>query len=563
MKLKLCVAVLVLLFYACSPEVEQFVVNSGVEFTTLPITNTQIINQNNQYYYYFDSYYVGENSVIYYSKTPIVEVTSSVSLIDSDITIIDHGHYYDRDGINTNISNRTEFGSFTSSSSFTSTFDLSLLANPAYEDLIGVNIVPYIETNKGFILGDPIVVYYLSNPQYVGLSLANVNGNSFDRIDSRLSILYGEYGNYSELYPTSVSISEYGVVYNTSATPTINDSKQVVGTSITLSQSNTTPVENDVSINGLDDNKAYYIRPYAIDSDGKVYYGSEQTAATIIKKGWFLINDSYPGRSIDDEGISFYHEGKIYYGGGKYYNGVSYAHNDEFFQYDIATNEWRNMGSEPTGIGGFETFTIGDMAYVLVNYFNYSYPVMWAYNIQTNGWEQLVDPPFLIRDDFATFSSSSNGYVVGGQFDYNDYTSEVWRFNQASGSWTQLAQDYPDGAAIYLLASSNSEKAFVGYGQNTNSPNYNAIEFDFATETWGTTYYTSSMGNTNDGFLFAFEDQFIAGSNYQLQSYDLINDSWTGLNTDDNQPFNIEYYYVHDGAGYIINSNQQVYVYYP
>ena len=66
------------------------------------------------------------------------------------------------------------------------------------------------------------------------------------------------------------SVTERGVVYNTTGTPTTADSKVSIGTGLgTFSQ----------SISGLSGNTTYYIRSYAINTEGTAY-GSEETFTT-------------------------------------------------------------------------------------------------------------------------------------------------------------------------------------------------------------------------------------------------------------------------------------------
>jgi hypothetical protein len=80
-------------------------------------------------------------------------------------------------------------------------------------------------------------------------------------------------------------INSRGVCWAIHHTPTINDSKTIDGTGFGVFESKMT---------GLSEGTTYYVRAYAIDGDGAVFYGEEETFTTID----MTIGSAYEGGKI-------------------------------------------------------------------------------------------------------------------------------------------------------------------------------------------------------------------------------------------------------------------------
>lgn len=90
----------------------------------------------------------------------------------------------------------------------------------------------------------------------------NVTGDSFD---AKVKATSG----------TPLPVLEYGLVYSTASEPTLENATKVV-----FGEGDG---ENILSIDGLTDDTAYYVRPYAINKNG-VSYGEEIVVLTLSKK---------------------------------------------------------------------------------------------------------------------------------------------------------------------------------------------------------------------------------------------------------------------------------------
>lgn len=90
----------------------------------------------------------------------------------------------------------------------------------------------------------------------------NVSGDSFD---AKVKVTSG----------TPLPVSEYGLVYATAAEPTVENATKVV-----FGEGDG---EKTLTIEGLTDDTAYYVRPYAINKNG-ISYGEEVVVMTLSKK---------------------------------------------------------------------------------------------------------------------------------------------------------------------------------------------------------------------------------------------------------------------------------------
>jgi N-acetylneuraminic acid mutarotase len=144
--------------------------------------------------------------------------------------------------------------------------------------------------------------------------------------------------------------------------------------------------------------------------------------------------------------------GKIYVGAGVFYPANGYIYKNDFWEYDPATGNWRQVKSLP----------------------------MQNSNNSINNYG---------RSDAISFASANNGYVGCGEYlglPVNDF----WKFTpptslQDSGKWELVTAQFPGLGRINGVAFVIGNKAFVGTGWNLSERNLaDFYAFDFTSETW-------------------------------------------------------------------------------
>ena len=65
-----------------------------------------------------------------------------------------------------------------------------------------------------------------------------------------------------------------------------------------------------------------------------------------------------------------------------------------------------------------------------------------------------------------TFSNDIYGFVIAGQTGLGEYLEDVHRFDSQTDTWQQLA-NFPGGPRGYGYGVANGNKAYVGFGRNS------------------------------------------------------------------------------------------------
>jgi len=195
---------------------------------------------------------------------------------------------------------------------------------------------------------------------------------------------------------------------------------------------------------------------------------------------WSQIAD-YPGNSsIRAVGFSI---------GTKGYIGTGYT--NEFWEYDPATNTWAQKSSVPStfGIAGAVGFSIGTKGYIgtgllsngISGSFNQDF---WEWDQATNVWTKKADFPGNDRWYAVGFSIGNKGYIGtgSGQAAYKDF----WEWDQATDEWTQKA-DFSGTPRLAAVGFSIGNKGYIGTGINYGTAsNFNKDfwEWDQSTNVW-------------------------------------------------------------------------------
>jgi N-acetylneuraminic acid mutarotase len=85
---------------------------------------------------------------------------------------------------------------------------------------------------------------------------------------------------------------------------------------------------------------------------------------------------------------------------------------------------------------------------------------------------------------FATgFAINTKGYICCGKIGPNNYTSELWEYEQSLDQWVQLS-DFPGGVRYQLASFVIDSKAYVGLGTDQDIYRKDIWEFDAAVNSW-------------------------------------------------------------------------------
>lgn len=300
--------------------------------------------------------------------------------------------------------------------------------------------------------------------------------------------------------------NEVGFVWSlTNNTPTINDGKFGIATPASLGSFNGI-------LNNPPQNAEYYIRAYITNALGTSY--SEVVTVKLLAGTWFK-RAAFPDYSLlngfvsavgtpnnkgyvlcsDKDGNSYLWEYDLptnqwkqlgitpfkRYGWNPElsynvsYRNIYYLVANQLWEYSIASNQWKRKPDFP-GTQRGNMFTFNDDRYLItgmggVN--NQSFKDVWVFDIFQNMWAARKDFPSAARDLGSSFNFGSTGYIVGGFTTSNQY-KEIWTYNMLSDSWTKK-DNYP-GFETYRFGVANigTNKAYMISGSETWEYNLNS-----------------------------------------------------------------------------------------
>lgn len=177
-------------------------------------------------------------------------------------------------------------------------------------------------------------------------------------------------------------------------------------------------------------------------------------------------------------------------------NGKGYFLGNPTWEYSPQTDQWVQKNTvTPPGVNelGF-CFTIQDKAYFGLG--GGGWPLdnkqVWEYNGTTDSWTQKRDFPGSPRVVPFSFSIGNSGYIGCGDPENDGFseTFDCWKYDQATDTWTQIA-DFPGSRAWGLSGVSISNIGFVveAGANNPTAPltGYGDIfiwRYDPATNSW-------------------------------------------------------------------------------
>ena len=303
-------------------------------------------------------------------------------------------------------------------------------------------------------------------------------------------------------------VSSRGVCWSTSQNPTTSSGK-------TVDRGATGPYLSVIA--GLNANTTYYVRAYAINSEG-TNYGNElifttsppisgirksdipggtrsgSTSFSIGKKvylglgfgddidsprefwEWDQVDDiwtkkaDYPGNS-GRGAVGFSIGTKGYFGTGfTITSGVT----NEFWEYDPATNRWTEKASLPVSAARTEAvgFSIGTKGYIGTGYVFTDDEIVnlndfWEYDPTTDDWTEKASLPVSsARAEAVGFSIGTKGYIGTGNLKAGiggTALRDFWEWDQKTNIWTRKAE-LEGNAKFDAVGASIGDKGYIGAG---------------------------------------------------------------------------------------------------
>lgn len=148
--------------------------------------------------------------------------------------------------------------------------------------------------------------------------------------------------------------------------------------------------------------------------------------------------------------------------------------------------QWDVRADMPAGRWGASTFVIDEVAYVVGGRIGSTDRTeMWAYDLQTDAWEQKASIP-VARRLAAAFTINGKGYVCCGLYSTSSRLKDLWEYDPNSDSWTQKA-DFPGAERYGPYHFALGDYGYVGMGNlgSADGPYANdAYRYDPTSNEW-------------------------------------------------------------------------------
>jgi len=218
---------------------------------------------------------------------------------------------------------------------------------------------------------------------------------------------------------------------------------------------------------------------FVIDGKGYIVGGNTEESGDIIRsrETWEYnpATNTWRQRRNLAEGrygaTGFAINGKGYVGMGI---GPSYSYRADVLEYDPDLNTWSTKSILPPGTGRYDavSFVMDNKAYIGMGVGSSDYYVdFWEFDPQTNAWVSKADYPGGIRYGPVAFTIGSLGYVGSGDYVFSPTyprSNEFWSYNRSSNAWTRRA-DLPGGERPHPFGFSIGSYGYVGGGATESS----------------------------------------------------------------------------------------------
>jgi N-acetylneuraminic acid mutarotase len=202
----------------------------------------------------------------------------------------------------------------------------------------------------------------------------------------------------------------------------------------------------------------------------------------------------------------------------------------EVWQYDATTDSWIQKNNFPTTVTRASAFVINDTAYVGLGMDNSGniLPAFYRYEQATDQWTPIASFQGSARYDAMSFVLQGNGYIISGNSNGSSsgLMQDVWSYNPASGSWTQMAS-FPGAGREWAMSVAAGGMGYVGSGIGSNDVIYtDNYQYNPAANIWSAIADFPGtprciMGN------FAINDTiYMAGGNAKNGVVGAVDDCW-------------------------------------
>lgn len=200
--------------------------------------------------------------------------------------------------------------------------------------------------------------------------------------------------------------------------------------------------------------------------------------------------------------------------------------------------QWQPLTDLPAdGRDGAFAFVIGQKAYVGAGILSKD---LWELDLVSEQWTAKHTVASGRSRCFATaFTWNGKGYLIGGDSAFGKSMDEVWRYDPALDSWTQLGA-FPGGARVGMFVWVIGDRVFAGGGTSTfGGSGFGTVYDDMyeylpASDTWvqlSTVLpvplaFASAVASGSKGYLFFGIDN---NQNYkkEVHVFDTLTRAWT------------------------------------
>src|SRR5664279_1926871 len=205
----------------------------------------------------------------------------------------------------------------------------------------------------------------------------------------------------------------------------------------------------------------------------------------------------------------------------------------DFYEFDPSGFVWTKKANLGGGVrSGAVGFSIGGKGYVGTGYDPAYKNDFWEYDTSTNAWSQKADLPALGRASAIGISIGNKGYIGGGVNGGVERTmgwmSDFWEYDPVSNSWNQKAP-IPGLPRQNPAGFSIGNKGYVGTGTYRATNMNDFYEYDPATNSWTRKAdFGGGMTGNASGFSIGSKG-YMCGGLFPINfwEYDTTADTWT------------------------------------
>ena len=209
------------------------------------------------------------------------------------------------------------------------------------------------------------------------------------------------------------------------------------------------------------------------------------------------------------------------------------------WEYNPAGDTWTEKSVYPgTGTSYICGFTIGNFLYVGCGLGGTLQATsdFFRYNIITNSWTAITNIP-VPRIMGTGFAIGSKGYITGGESNtMGSYLGDFWEYDTTSNIWTQKA-NFPDTARALSLSFSAGGFGFVGLGYYNNKWLNDFYKYNPATDSWSAISSFPGQGRCGAGVIVRGNHAVIICGNKGMSvfndcySYNTVANTWSNFSS--------------------------------